>query len=146
MKYKFQYLLVLLIVITVTLTGCSINFTSGNKANSKYTQDSSRIVAENWVKYNSPTFVFDGTDLQFMQSTSLRCQYAWMYEFKFSAASSGYGNRKGKSPDGQKTNHTIQVVVQKDKVTMAISDDQYDELTSNSGEIIGVDQFERTCQ
>jgi hypothetical protein len=145
MKTKFQYLLLVsLIAVGITTAGCSL--TGGGATTPKYTQASSRVIAEDWVKHNSPTFVFDGADLQFMQSTSLKCQYTWMYEFKFSSASSGYGNRKGKAPDGKKTNHIIQVVVQKDKVVLAISDDQYDELKSKSGEIIGIDQLERTCQ
>lgn len=130
-------------IVILGTTGCS--FTGGNQT-SEFTQVSSRVIAENWVRYNSPTFVFDGSDIQFMQSTSLKCQYTWMYEFKFNSANSGYGNRKGKSPDGKKTNHIIQVVVQKGKVVLAVSDDQYDELKSKLGEIIGIDQLERTCQ
>jgi len=129
-------------------TGCSIKLTNGGAVSSgaKYTKELSKLAAENWVKYNSPTFVFDGKDLQFMQSTSLRCQYTWMYEFKFNSTSSGYGNRKDKAPDGKKTNHIIQVVVQRGKVILAVNDDQYDELKAKSGEIISIDQLERTCQ
>lgn len=138
------WLIVGLGVTIFWVTGCSFNFAHNNSA--QYTQESSQAIAENWVKYNSSTFVFDGSELKFLQSTSLRCEYAWMYEFKFNSASSGYGNRKGKAPDGKKTNHIIQVVVQKGKVILAISDDQYDELKAKSGEIIGIDQLERTCQ
>jgi len=144
MKNKLRYLLLAVLILGgIFASGC--NLTGGSAVTSKYTQDASNAVAEDWVKHNSPTFVFDGSNLQFMQSTSLRCQYTWMYEFRFNSANSGYGNRKGKAPNGQKTNHIIQVVVQKNKIIAAVADDQYDELNNKPGETIVVDQIERSC-
>lgn len=141
----------ILSALVLFVAGCSIKLVdegsnSANNTISQFTQESGQQVASDWVRYNAPTFVFDGSNLAFQQSTSLKCSHAWLYEFKFDSVSSGYGNRAGTAPDSVLTNHIIQVVVKSGQVTAAVADNQYDELNAKVGTAIDIEAMEQSCQ
>lgn len=92
-----------------------------------------RGIAEQWIKDSAPTYKFDGENLQFMQSVSAKCADTFVYEFTFDSRNGGYGNRVSEALDDIKTTHTLRVTVQKDKVTSAVTDDKYNEVTGQFG-------------
>jgi len=92
-----------------------------------------RAVAEKWIGDLASTYKFDGENLQFMQSVSAKCAEAMLYEFTFDSRNGGYGNRVNEALDGIKVTHTIRVTVQQDKVTSAVTDDKYNEMTGQFG-------------
>ena len=92
-----------------------------------------RAIAEKWIGESAPTYKFDGENLQFMQSGSKGCADAMLYEFTFDSRNGGYGNRVNEALDGIKVTHTIRVTVQQDKVTSAVTDDKYNEVTGQFG-------------
>ncbi|OGB74756.1 hypothetical protein A2810_03190 [candidate division Kazan bacterium RIFCSPHIGHO2_01_FULL_49_10] len=105
-----------------------------------------RGTAEEWIKANTPTYKFDGENLQFMQSVALRCGGdALAYEFTFDSRNGGYGNRINEALDGVKTSHTIRVTVQKDIVAVAVTDNRYNEMTGQFGELTTDTATEERC-
>jgi len=89
--------------------------------------EESRRIAEEAVK-NAPTYKFDGFDLQFVGSEALRCPYCWEFTFSFKSRAAGYGDRKGQMLAQVITPHTIQVTVDKGRVTSVVTDQTFDEM------------------
>lgn len=95
-----------------------------------------RAIASDWIEADAPTYKFDGENLVFMQSVALRCgDDSMMYEFNFDSRNGGYGNRVNEALDGVKTVHTIQVTVQQNAVAAAVTDNRYNEMTGQFGEL-----------
>jgi len=89
--------------------------------------EESRKIAEEAVK-NAPTYKFDGFDLQFVGSETLRCPYCWEFTFSFKSRAAGYGDRAGKMLAQVITPHTIRVTVDKGRVTSLVTDQTFDEI------------------
>jgi len=104
-----------------------------------------RGVAEKWVIDNAPTYKFDGENLQFMQSVSAKCAGSMLYEFTFDSRNGGYGNRINEMLDGVKTAHTIRITVQKDAVAEATTDNRYNEMTGQFGDLTEDTATETKC-
>jgi hypothetical protein len=85
-----------------------------------------RAVARSWVEEQSPTYVFDGFDLQF---DGLRAEGdRFILTYNFSSRHAGYGERSGKILATIITPHTIEIQVEGDTVISAITDGTHDEL------------------
>jgi len=89
--------------------------------------EESQRIAEEAVK-NSPTYKFDGFDLQFISSETLRCPYCWEFTFSFQSRAAGYGDRTGQMIAQVITPHTIRVTVEKGRVVSVVTDQTFDEL------------------
>ena len=89
--------------------------------------ETSKQLAEAAVK-SSPTYKFDGSDLQFVSSAELPCANCWDFTFSFSSRSAGYGNRQGQILAQVISPHQIRATVQNEKVTVLITDQTFDEL------------------
>jgi len=93
----------------------------------KFTQEESREIAESWIK-NSPTYKFDGESIEFVNSSSLPCDYCWAFEFRFISRHGGYGDRTGQIITQVITPHIAKIAVQEGKVVEAMLDNKWDEV------------------
>ena len=83
--------------------------------------------AQQWIKNNSPTYVYDGFDLTLKDAENISGnKYRLRYSFKSRGA--GYGDRSNKMIAQVITDHELVVTVEDNEVTKAISDEKYDEL------------------
>lgn len=93
------------------------------------TQD--QVLAQNWIKENATTYLFDGYNLEFVQQNDVRCPSCNEYIFKFQSRQAGYGDRTNQVTAQVITPHTINILVENGKVTSAITDETYDEIKKN---------------
>lgn len=107
--------------------GCE--FKEGNCFEVYLTEEESREIAENFVR-NSSTYKFDGSDLEYLETITLRCPFCWEFIFEFKSDYPGYGDRTGKILAQVVTEHRIEVVVEKGNVVKAIIDEKWDELNN----------------
>jgi len=89
--------------------------------------EESQRLAEEAVK-NAPTYKFDGFDLKFEGSETLRCPSCWEFTFSFKSRAAGYGDRSGKMVAQIITPHTTRATVDKGKITSVVTDRTFDEL------------------
>ncbi|MBN2585171.1 hypothetical protein JXA59_00785 [Patescibacteria group bacterium] len=120
--------------------------TSTDSSDTVNQQIGGRGIAERWITDNAPTYKFDGENLQFMQSVSAnKCVGAMLYEFTFDSRNGGYGNRVNEALDGVKTAHTIQITVQTDTVAAAVTDNRYNEMSGQFGELTEATDTQTKC-
>lgn len=89
--------------------------------------EESKRIAEEAVK-NAPTYKFDGFDLKFIGSETLRCPSCWEFTFSFQSRQAGYGDRAGQILAQVITPHTIRTTVDNGKITSLVTDRTFDEL------------------
>lgn len=91
----------------------------------EYTEEESLEIAKKFV-LNSPTYKFDGQDLNHVDTITLRCPYCWEFIFEFTSRHAGYGDRSGQMIAQVITQHTARVTVESGKVTTAVMDNKWD--------------------
>ncbi len=99
-------------------------------------EESNREKAENWIEENAPTYLFDGSNLKFMEERGLDlvgCEDCYEYEFEFTSRHAGYGNREGEAVAQVITPHTIVVTIENGEITKVVTDNKFDEM---KGELI----------
>jgi len=94
--------------------------------------------AERWIRNNSPTFVYDGTDLELREvdKSAREGEGPAAYEmvFEFDSRHSGYGDREGEMLAQVITPHTLAIRLEKGadsgrwEVTRAVNDGVFDEI------------------
>ncbi len=104
----------------------------------------SRTLAESWIIKKSPTYTFDGMDLNF-QSESVKDD-EYVFVFSFDSRGGGYGDRSDMMITQAITPHTIEVTINKETVIKAVTDGVFDEMTGemlaeNTPETREVDLF-----
>jgi hypothetical protein len=83
--------------------------------------------SKEWVIGNSPTYLYDGSELNIQQVESLSTSlYQIMFSFKSSSA--GYGDRSDLVSAQVITEHSIVVISNNGVVQSAITDESYDEI------------------
>lgn len=92
------------------------------------TEAESRAIARSFVEH-SPTYGFDGFDLEYNQTIALRCPACWLFIFEFKSRHAGYGDRSGLVLAPVITPHTAAITVVNGTVTSAILDGTWDMLT-----------------
>ncbi len=92
------------------------------------TMKQSRQAAEEWIKNNSPTYTFDGSDLTLVAEEELITKQRYSFTFSFISSSAGYGDRSDQMVAQVITPHTIEIVVDDSQVVSAITDEVYDEI------------------
>lgn len=89
--------------------------------------DRSKQIAQEAAE-NAPTYKFDGSDLKFESSETLRCPNCWEFTFSFSSRHAGYGDRSGQILAQVITPHEIRVNVEDEEVVAVVTDRTFDEL------------------
>lgn len=95
-----------------------------------------RQKARVWIENNSPTYRFDGADLEFVEERGLDlvgCENCYEFEFEFLSSQAGYGNREDKIVAQVITPHTIVVRIENGEVVSVVTDGKFDEM---AGELI----------
>jgi len=133
--YNIKNVSILLVVflLVVVLSGCSlfdkkeVN-SNVNQSQKAYSENESKEVAFNWILKNSPTYLFDGFDLKYLETLELRCVDCYLFTFTFKSSQGGFGDRKGQVLAQVVTPHTIAVAVDRGKIGSAVTDGRYDEV------------------
>lgn len=97
------------------------------------TVEESLEIARQFV-LNSPTYKFDGLELQHVEIIKGECQSCWIFVFEFTSRHGGYGDRSKQMLTQVMTKHTARVTVENGKVMHAVLDDVWDMLNQ---EMIG---------
>lgn len=87
--------------------------------------------AERWIRENAPTFIYDGQDLEFVESRGLDlvgCEDCYEYEFEFTSRHGGYGDREGKEVTQALTPHVTVVTMENGEVVKVVTDGKFDEM------------------
>ena len=90
--------------------------------------EESRKIAEDWIIHNSPTYVYDGFDLDLVFEEEL-IEGVFLFSFSFQSRAAGYGDRQDEMVAQVITLHEIEVVVEQGEVVSAITDGVYDEIS-----------------
>jgi len=153
-------LLSLLGIALILLLGIGLFYYLGNENNTPednrekdqlYTREESREIAREWIKTQSPTYTYDGSDLQFKEFRALdlaECEDYYEFDFSFKSSQAGFGDRSGKMFAQVITPHLITIWVENGEVTKALTDNEFNEMTAEvkqGGQ--GVDRLQpRTVQ
>ena len=95
--------------------------------------DEARTTAETWMENESPTYSYDGENLELTEEEETEAG-VFEFTFEFQSRAGGYGDREGQMVTQVITPHTTVVTVEYDEendeynVTSAITDEKYDEL------------------
>lgn len=87
-----------------------------------------REMASNWITQESPTYLFNGSDLQLEEERIIKEGKSYEFTFLFISSSAGYGDRTDEMTAQVITPHVTRVVVTDGVVVSAITDDMYSEL------------------
>ncbi|MDD3399738.1 MAG: hypothetical protein PHF07_01690 [Candidatus Pacebacteria bacterium] len=96
-----------------------------------YTEEISRGIARIWIEEESPTYTFDGMNLEFQEALALDladCHNCYQFVYEFESRHAGYGDRTGQVLAQVITPHTIIVTVENGRVTGAVIDEVYDDM------------------
>lgn len=89
--------------------------------------DEARASAETWMEEQSPTYTYDGSDLELTGEEEID-DVTFEFTFEFQSAAAGYGDRTDQMLAQVITDHTTVVRVENNEVVSAITDEVYDEL------------------
>ncbi len=92
------------------------------------TLEDSSIIAENWIVNNSPTYMFDGSNLALESAEETIAGQTYTFVFSFESAAAGYGDRSDQMVAQVITPHLMEVVVENGEVIKAVTDGVYDEI------------------
>ena len=122
-----------LVVLLLTLSGCSPNASGQDEGPTAVTVEESEGIAREYVT-GSPTFRFDGIEdtLVLVHTETLRCPYCWEFEFEFDCRHSGYGDRTGLVLAQVITPHSASVRVIEGEVNRAVLDGTWDMMLQES--------------
>jgi hypothetical protein len=90
--------------------------------------DQPEDVAENWIKEESLTYVYDGLNLELVSKDSYLVEGSYILIFSFDSRAAGYGDRTDQMSAQVITPHEMTVLVEDGEVTMAITDGVFDEM------------------
>ncbi len=90
-----------------------------------FTAEESLEIARQFV-LNSPTYKFDGLELQHVETMEGECQSCWIFVFEFTSRHGGYGDRSKQMVTQVMTKHTARVTVENGKVVHSVLDDVWD--------------------
>ncbi len=88
--------------------------------------EESVALAEEWIRSYSPTYLFDGSDLEFVYGEEIEEDVFELY-FEFISSAAGYGERTDQMLAQVITSHTVEVVVDDMSIVSVITDGVYDE-------------------
>ncbi len=100
---------------------------------SSYTMKESADIAREWMRTQSPTYTFDGSELTLTEQTAMDtagCESCYQFTFTFISNHGGFGDRSGEPVTQVITPHITTVTVESGEVTQAVTDNEYNELTN----------------
>lgn len=116
--------LITLIAVIAIVLGLMI---FGGEEDRDYSIDEARTTAQNWMENNSPTYIFDGLDLELVDEREVGSS-TFEFTFNFDSRSSGFGNRSDQMTAQVITSHSTVVTVKEGEVVKAITDEVYSEI------------------
>lgn len=122
----------IIIIIILIIVGGALYLLFVKPPEEMVNEETSQEIARNWVLQNSPTYLFDGSDLELKESRALdlaNCVNCYEFEYLFTSSQAGYGNREGESLAQVITPHSIVITVENGQVARAITDEKFDEMT-----------------
>ncbi len=133
---KNSYIYIIAIFILVSAFFADLYFFSNGTKNTHLANDlfkkttvETQNVAEKWIAEKSPTYVFDGMNLKFVENKKGSCETCSVFSFSFESGHGGYGNREGLILTQAIAPHTIEVEIKDGVVIGALTDKKYNELT-----------------
>jgi len=94
----------------------------------EFGMDEAAVLAEDWIVNNSPTYLFDGSELEFISGEEVIEGSLYELKFSFISSAAGYGDRTDEMVAQVITPHTMEVVVWDGEVTGVVTDGIYDEM------------------
>lgn len=119
MRQLFGIIVVVLLILGIWALVSS----AGNQDALRYSD-----VARNWIETESPTYLFDGSNLLLTGSRKIEDD-VYEYTFTFDSRQAGYGDRTDEVSAQVITEHEIVVRVEGMRVVSAITDGVYNEMT-----------------
>jgi hypothetical protein len=86
-----------------------------------------QTLAENWIVNNSPTYLFDGSDLELLFEEKIG-ENNYRFIFSFNSNSAGYGDRSDQMSAQLITPHEIEIIIENGSVIKAVTDKVFDEM------------------
>lgn len=112
----------LVAIAIIAVAGC---IQQGQNQYTWATEDESLEIARSFVE-NSPTYLFDGSDLAYVETITIKCPSCWRFVFSFTSSHAGYGDRTGQAIAQVITPHTARINVGNGTVNAATLDDEWD--------------------
>lgn len=129
---KFILFIVLIGIVAAGVYYLSNNTDEPTTNQESYTIEESKKIAKDWIKNESPTYTYDGEDLQFKESRALDsvdCKDCYEFDFSFKSRHGGFGDREGEMVTQAITPHITTVTVEHGKVTKVLTDNEFNEIT-----------------
>ncbi|MDO8574061.1 MAG: hypothetical protein Q7R86_00340 [bacterium] len=138
--------IIIAVIVLVGLTGSGLYgiFSSRNQVkqsnqdssiNTENSAEAGFEVAKSWILNNSPTYIFDGSNLKHLESVVLNCVDCYGYVFTFESAHAGFGDRTGQILAQVITPHTINIAIKEGTIIQAVINETYDEIRQEMIEI-----------
>lgn len=113
----------IIIIILVIIGVWALINSAGNQDAERYAD-----VARAWIENDSPTYNFDGSDLELVRSEKIDTN-TYQYTFEFESSQAGYGDRSDEMSAQVITPHSVVVRIESGQVVSVITDGVYDEMT-----------------
>lgn len=120
---KHIYIILIALLIVIGIMGVAAQNYAASL--SSFTEEESLEIAGNAV-LGSPTYVFDGYELQHVRTVAARCPSCWIFTFRFKSSHAGYGDRKGQALEQAITQHSANIAVSNGELEYAIIDEVWD--------------------
>ncbi len=133
MKEKYIVIGAIILILIAGIVDWSTFRANGGHTETSLLKSNEATALQNakiWVENSAPTYVFDGTNLRFVERAPEECATPCsVFMFSFESQHGGYGNREGLFVTQVITPHTIEVETKDGKVVRAITDGKYNEIT-----------------
>lgn len=101
----------------------------------EYAKNSAEVGFD-WITNNASTYIFDGFNLAYQKTDSLKCPYCFAISYSFSARHSGLGDRTGQKLDQVITKHATVIKIEAGKIIDVVTDGKFSEiLPTLNGEV-----------
>jgi len=117
---------VIIFVVAIVIAGLITLFSIQPGENFGF--EASQEIAREWIINSSPTYNFDGSELNVLRSDKIDCSDCFEFEFSFQSANSGYGENRGDFLAQVIVPHVIVLEVEKGVVVRAITDGKFNEV------------------
>lgn len=124
---KQIYLVLIALLIVMGIIGIAAQYSASNGT---ITEEQSLEIARKAV-LSSPTYIFDGYELQHSRTVAWDCPGCWKFRFRFTSSHAGYGDRAGETLAQVITPHTAFIMVENGEIVSAELDLQWNMMTQD---------------
>lgn len=134
---KINWLIGVVVLLLIIFLIWPVFFGDKEKAPA-LTLEEAVTLAGDWVETNSPTYLFDGSNLSLVDAKDIECPGTSCYrvEFSFESAMAGYGDRSDEIVAQVITSHNIVLTIEGSEVVEVVLDDNYVELEKENNELL----------